>query len=433
MNRIRDRSLAEGENRGRVRPLPRSDAGGHAASHPGSGTSTSLDSRPTSPSLPRSLLGPGRILFPLLIGLLVPPSPLPAQAVAGRLSDAETQEPVQGALVLLLEDNAEVRGGFLTNEDGRFLIPAPGAGRYSLKMERIGYRTVTTPPFLLEDGETREISMVMVQAPVELEGLSVEGRSRCVVRPEESQKVAQAWEEARKALANQEWASQGGFLRFQVVRYRRELNLEGKVVEEGKRETATFMGRTPIRSLPPEDLSTLGYVRQRESGAYDYFGPDARVLLSEHFQATHCFRLVEDEERPEMVGLAFEPLGRRKVPDIRGTFWLLRRTATLVLLEYGYTRLPWSEAQGVAGGKVEFGVLLNGAWVIRRWSIRMPLMVLDHSVRRLGGDGLRVDGVMEEGEEVVKVTMLGGGRIVETVAARPGPQRPPPAPRDREG
>lgn len=374
-----------------------------------------------------SPLGPTRpfFLLPLAAVFLALPSLLSAQAVAGQLSDAGSQKPVQGALVLLLDEESEVQGGFLTDEEGRFMIPAPGPGRFSLQAERIGYRTTATPPFLLEEGQTRVVSMLTAQVPVELGGLTVEGRSRCVVRPEEGQKVAMVWEEARKALANQEWASRGGYLRFRVVRYRRELDMDGKVVEEQLRRTASFVGRTPIRSLPPEDLSTLGYVREQESGMYDFFGPDARALLSEHFVDTHCFRLVEDKERPEMVGLKFEPSGR-DVPDIRGTFWLHRKTGTLALLEYDYTRLPWSEAEGVARGRVEFGVLLSGAWIIRRWSIQMPLMVQDHAVRRLGGEGLRVDGILEEGEEVVKVTMLGGGRIVETVAARPAPRIPPP-------
>jgi hypothetical protein len=373
------------------------------------------------------------VIFPLLVGHLLFPSSLSAQAVTGRLSDASNQGPVQGALVLLLDERAEVRGGFLTDEDGRFHIPAPGPGRFSLKAERIGFRTATTPPFALEKGETREVSLETVQVPVELEGLSVEGRSRCLVRPEEGQEVARVWEEARKALANQEWASRGGYLRFQVMRYRRELDLEGRVVEEGLRETASFVGWTPIRSLPPEDLSDRGYVREQESGMYDFFGPDARVLLSEDFLDTHCFRLVENEEEPGMVGLAFEPLGGRAVPDIRGTFWLNREHSTLALLEYGYTRLPWSEAQGVARGRVEFGILLSGAWIIRRWSIRMPLMVMDYAVRRLGGNGLRVNGILEEGEEVVKVTMLGGGRIVETVAAEVDDRVPPPPAPDGTG
>ena len=394
------------------------EAVGTETSRPLAGASSSPHHRHRRSPLRRGSFPPLGPLLPLLASLLALPSLLPAQAVEGRLSNTWTQEPVQGALVLLLDEEAEVRGGYLTDEEGRFLIPAPGPGRFFLRAERIGYRTATTPPFLLEKGETRAVSMVTEQAPVELEGLSVEGRSRCVVRPEEGLEVAMVWEEARKALANQEWASRGGYLRFQVVRYRRELDLEGKVVEERSRETSSFVGRTPIRSLPPEDLLARGYVRQHESGMYDFFGPDARALLSEHFLDTHCFRLVEDEKRPEMVGLAFEPLGRIAVSDIRGTFWLHRKTATLALLEYGYTRLPWSEAQGVARGRVEFGVLLSGAWVIRRWSIRMPLMVLDHAVRRLGGEGIRVNGILEEGEEVVKVTMLRGGRIVETVTAQ---------------
>jgi hypothetical protein len=353
--------------------------------------------------------------------------PLLGQSVVGRLSVAEEAAPIQGALVLLLDEGEEVLGGGLTDEEGGFMISAPGPGRFLLRFERIGYQTRETPPFTLEAGQTREVIMVTLRTQAGLEGISIGGRGRCVVRPEEGLKVAQVWEEARKALANQEWASRSGYLRFQVVRYRRKLDLEGNLVAEHLRETATFTGRTPIRSLPPDELSTGGYVRELESGTYEYFGPDARVLLSRAFLDTHCFRLMEDEDRPGMVGLSFDPVRNRRVSDIRGTFWLHRKTATLALLEYSYTRAPWSEAQGVARGRVDFGILPSGAWVVQGWWIRMPLMVVDHAVRSLGGEGLRVEGVLEEGEEVVKATVLGRGRIAEVVAT-PSEARDTPRP-----
>jgi hypothetical protein len=354
------------------------------------------------------------------------PNPVPAQSINGHLLDAEAGSPIQGALVLLLDAEEEVRGGVLTDGEGHFSLARVQVGRFSLRAEKIGYRTVTSPSFLLSPGQALEVSLETVQTPIELEGISVTGNTQCLVRPEEGLRVARVWEEARKALENQEWASKGGFLRFQVARYRKELDRDGRLVKEELRQTATLMGQTPIRSLPADDLLESGYVRRHESGSYDYFGPDARVLLSDPFLDTHCFHLVEDSEDPDRIGLAFEPVRDRHVPDIRGTFWLDRATATLDLLEFQYTWAPWSEAQGVAGGRVEFGILPSGAWVIRRWWIQMPIMVRDHAVRRLGGEGLRVDGILEEGEEVLKVIVAGRGRIVETVAATPPTGSPPP-------
>ncbi len=371
---------------------------------------------PRFPGLPTALV---------VASLLGHPFCLTAQSVTGRLSEAETGSPIQGALVLLLDAEEDVRGGVLTDEEGYFSIRTVRVGRFSLRAEKIGYRTVTSPPFLLSPGQPLEIPLETVQTPIELEGISVEGKTQCIVRPDEGLRVARVWEEARKALENQEWASKGGFLRFRVARYRKELDRDGRVVREGIREMATLMGQTPIRSLPADDLLESGYVRRHESGSYDYFGPDARVLLSDPFLDTHCFHLVEDSEDADRIGLAFEPVRDRNVPDIRGTFWLDRATATLDLLEFQYTWVPWAEAQGVARGRVDFGILPSGAWVIQRWWIRMPIMVIDHTVRRFGGDGLRVDGVLEEGEEVLNVTMLGNGRIVEAIAAN-HPETPPP-------
>lgn len=346
-----------------------------------------------------------------------------AQSVEGRLRDGDAGEPVQGAMVLLLDASKEVRSGFLTDPEGRFSLRAPEPGRYTVQAERIGVETVSAV-VEFQGAETLYLDLDTKMVPLALDGLVVSGSSRCLVRPDEGLQVARIWEEARKALSNQEWMSRGGFLRYQVTHYRRELDLDGNPLGEAMRGDKTLVGRTPIRSLPAEDLSLSGYVRQMEDGSYEYYGPDARALLSESFVDTHCLRLVESEVDPALIGLAFEPTRRHDRPDIAGTFWLDRSTGKLKLLTFRYTWAPWSEAQGAARGRVEFEDLPTGAWVIRRWWIRMPIMVRDHSIRALGGDGLRLRGLLEEGEEVTRVALLSRGKIVDRITAEPRPQPP---------
>ena len=60
--------------------------------------------------------------------------------------------------------------------------------------------------------------------------------------------------------------------------------------------------------LLAEDLLESGFIRRVDDGGFDYFGPDASVLLSDAFLDTHCFRLVAREDLPEAVGLAFDPV-----------------------------------------------------------------------------------------------------------------------------
>lgn len=346
-----------------------------------------------------------------------------AQSVEGRLRDGDTGEPVQGAMVLLLDPTGEVKSGFLTNPEGRFSLRAPKPGRYTVRAERIGVETVSAVVDF-QGAETLFLELDTKMVPLALDRLVVSGSGRCLVRPDEGLQVARIWEEARKALSNQEWTSRGGFLQYQLTHYLRELDPDGNPTGEEVRGRKTLVGRTPIRSLPAEDLSLGGYVRRVEDGRYEYYGPDARALLSESFVDTHCLRLVESKADPDLIGLAFEPTRRGDRPDIAGTFWLDRPTAKLKLLTFRYTWAPWTEAQGAARGRVEFEDLPTGAWVIRRWWIRMPSMVVDHSIRALGGDGLRLRGLLEEGEEVTRIAFLDGGRIVDRITLTTSPRIP---------
>lgn len=351
----------------------------------------------------------------LAAALVLSPGKATGQTVQGQLLDRDTQAPVEGALMLLLDAGGEERDGYLTNSAGRFILRAPGPGTYTVRAERIGFETVTSDPFSLEASQMFGIRLETAQAAIELEGLEVTGEQQCVVRPDEGLIVAQVWEEARKALAVQEWTELEGLYRFQVINYERELDPYAHRVEAETRRVSTGVSRNPITSLPAEDLMENGFVRQHDDGSVDYFGPDAGVLLSDVFLDTHCFRLAEKRDQPSALGLAFEPVRAGERADISGTLWLDRETAQLQVLEYGYTWAPWAEAWGVARGRVEFEQLPNGSWIVRKWWIRMPEVVQDLALAREGRTGIRVDGIREAGGEVARVSTLARETISETV------------------
>ncbi len=333
--------------------------------------------------------------------------PCEAQIVQGQLLDAETGEPVEGALILLLDQAGEEAGGYLTNDVGRFIIQAPAPGTYTLRAERIGYETVSSDPFQLRQAERFGIRLEAGKKAIELEGIRVEGSQRCLVRPGEGLLVASIWEEARKALTVQDWTEREGSFRFQMVRYERELDEPDGTIRSETRETSSGVSRSPIRSLPADDLLTGGFIRPSTGGGYDFFGPDASVLLSDLFLDTHCFRLRSDRDRPDEIGLSFEPVVRGRLPDIAGTLWLESETARLRVLEYGYTWSPWPEAYGVARGQVDFESLPTGAWFIRKWWIRMPIMGVDFSRPATGAASrVRVIGIKEVGGEITQFSSL---------------------------
>src|SRR5690606_10681685 len=64
-----------------------------------------------------------------------------AQEVRGRVSAAETGEPLPGAFVLLLDSAGERRAAGLAGTDGGFRVSINAPGVYRLRVEMLGYAT----------------------------------------------------------------------------------------------------------------------------------------------------------------------------------------------------------------------------------------------------------------------------------------------------
>ncbi len=122
-------------------------------------------------------------------------------------------------------------------------------------------------------------------------------------------------------------------------------------------------------------LAAKGYVVS-DTVETMFYAPDADVLMSSSFAATHCFKLVPaPRDRPGLIGVAFQPVREREnVHDITGTFWVDRATSELRSLEFRYTNLPPVVVAAVAGGDVEFLRLADGSWLVNRWSVRLPML-----------------------------------------------------------
>jgi hypothetical protein len=144
-----------------------------------------------------------------------------------------------------------------------------------------------------------------------------------------------------------------------------------RVLEESWGERKGVMER-PFVSVSADSLSRMGY--RRTIGEYEYYyAPDADVLLSGSFRRDHCYGVVDGgRARRGMVGIAFQPVPLRRLPDVRGTIWLDDRSFELRLVEFKYTLLPPFEGSDRVGGEVHFGKLSNGAWVTSRWFMRFP-------------------------------------------------------------
>lgn len=337
-----------------------------------------------------------------------PLSPSAAQLVQGRLAE-DGGAPVPQMLVVLLDTAGRQRAGAISGDDGAFVLRAPEGGRFTLRVERVGYASTVTPPFDLAPGETVERRIVVNGRPIALDAIVVDGGGSrgCAVRPGTGEQTATVWEEARKALNSAAYGEEHHLFRYRVARFQRDLDpSSGRVLHETSSEQGALAVH-PFASPPAAQLSAHGWIQNTERGTL-YFGPDPAVLVSDEFLDDHCLRIANDRAAAgdSLVGVAFEPVGGRRVPEIRGVLWLSRRTAELRRVEYTYTGLPPRIQSPRLGGTVEYARVAGGPWIVRRWSIRMPQVEVVRTGPALAASGHELDsgrlvGVREDGGEVI--------------------------------
>jgi hypothetical protein len=203
-----------------------------------------------------------------------------------------------------------------------------------------------------------------------------------------------------------------------VERWDRDLDpRSNRVLREARRDTGA-VAQHPFASPPAAELSAKGWVQNTPQGTF-YYGPDPSVLVSDEFLTDHCLRLAEggDAAGDSLVGVAFEPVGGRRLPDIRGVLWLDRATAELRRVEYTYTGLPTPVSHPRLGGSVEYARLASGPWIVRRWSIRMPQVEVQQGARTTPGrdadiytayENARLFAIHENGGEVLSTSAQDG-------------------------
>lgn len=350
-----------------------------------------------------------RLCLPALL-CLVAGSPLTAQVLTGVLLETDTRAPIEGALVSLLADDRRVTLSF-TDAHGAFALRAPQPGRYRVRAERIGFDTETSAEIEIPAVGRGGFEFLIRTRAVHLDAIEVTGDARCGRRDDGSE-VARVWDEARKALDAVALTESAGMVRLAVVSWKRDIDAATGSPSNERRQIRSARSRIPLRSLPPDDLADAGYVRSDETGI-DWYAPDAEVLLSDSFQATHCFSLREDADRPSLIGLAFRPLSPTGTPDIEGTMWLDRQSAEIRELDYRYARLPWRIWDRSIGGRVSFQRLGGGPWIVSDWQVRMPIMVraMERDVE------IRISGFLEEGDEVLDVRSIERIRATDGIVA----------------
>lgn len=354
---------------------------------------------------------------PILLFVLVwcCATPLAAQSVRGRILGPDGGV-IPGAIVVLSDSAGAVRARVLSSAIGSYALRAPGAGRYTIQVLRIGYPAFRTPPFELASGASLELSPSLPDDPIVLADLSVSaGDDACRADESVGGATATLLEEVQKAFGAADLALHDRELRFEVML---KVERSGLHVEHAADSVVQVMRSWPVHSLPPEQFRDHGFVQQADSVDPSYvptgaegrvwFGPDPATLFSAPFLATHCYRVVTDRHDADRVGLKFSPVPGRRLPDIKGTLWLRRRTLALEKIEYEYVNVPRYLTRGTAErarGTMDLLKLPSGLWVVSRWSLKAPVEMVRNN------EPTGVAGWLEQGGAIRSIRTSQGAVI----------------------
>ncbi len=315
------------------------------------------------------------LLAPLLAAL-VGAGPLCAQAVVGRIIDADAGGGVAGAFVVLADSAGRRRAAVLSDGQGRFVLTAPGPGTYTVRAERIGMATRSLPAFTLAAGERRSVSLALAPEAVPLAAIEVSAKKgRCELRPEAGAATARVWEEVRKALRVSAWARTSVRLEYTLRGHERVLDYPSHVVRSDSVWEKSGTGERPVISAPAEELAREGYVRGDLYSGFSFFGPDEDVLASDAFLDTHCLELrPRSAAQAGALAIDFRKAKRGGPVDIDGTAWLDARSGELRSIDFAYVGLGFNAPE--AGGTVSYRRLPSGAWIVERFRLTFPLLRL---------------------------------------------------------
>ncbi len=386
------------------------------------------------PSVCRSTTACRVVTTLLLAALLLIPVVSHAQILRGHVTEQDTGGPIAAVMILLLDGSGAQRAATFTDRDGAYQLIAPQAGDYTLRVLRIGYESWESAPVRVVVGASYDVPLVMPVRAIQLAGLEVvESESSCSGTLEEGTRLVAIWSEVKKVLTAAQWTAGQQRYRYTIRTYDRDLNATGKRIlrEQSQSQTGNFV--KPFWTLPPEELSERGYF-ELSPQAGRYYAPDAEAVLSEFFIEDHCFAVQArtDAEGRHLVGLAFAPIpDRRDLGEVEGVLWLDEATAELRELEFTYVNFPEAfEGQDLIGGRIAFQRLPSGAWIVRDWSIRVPELAQERSMR-FPIQTLVLQRLREVGGEVLEVWSLAGelvhhaplaallGTVYDSVAGEP--------------
>jgi hypothetical protein len=309
-----------------------------------------------------------RIAF--LLALLVAPL-AGAQNIRGIVRENASNQPVPGAIVIVLDSGRILLTRTLTNARGEYELQRAPQARI-LRTMRLGFRPVEVP-IPASAAETVRLDVNIVAVPVTLEMVRTVAAAACPKR-NDSQAALSLLEQARSGLLATVVARSSApavLTRLEVIRRRNfdSDNIMSMLVTMDSTESTNSYQA----ALTAQQFIESGFATDT-AGLMTTYGPDAEVLLDEAFANGYCFRIMDAERsRPSQIGLGFQPADHKRGRiEIDGAVWIDTAAKSLVDIEFLYRGFASAFDRGRPGGHIEFRMMPNGVPLIDRWFLRMP-------------------------------------------------------------
>jgi hypothetical protein len=343
-----------------------------------------------------------------------------AQTIRGKLGSGDPNRAAGGAIVVARDSsNADV-ARTLSGADGSFSIRLRAPGLYHLSALRVGFKPVEFGPYRVGATDDVQLVLQLVDAPIALAAIHVASNS-CRARDKGGDALLVVWEEAREALLATVLARTDFRPVVTVASYERVFDPRTARPLSQTVNSQRGVSTRPFASiLPADEYAAKGYA-ENDGGGVTFRAPDADVLLSDSFAASHCFRLTSPRD-PTQMGLAFEPTRTENGRiDVGGTLLLDRRTGELRSLDFHYVGLSEEVTTAGASGHLDFVRLPGGAWVVASWELTAPRAIPVRSFNPdVGGSATRpqlnADRHFVMRDSIADVWRIGGALVRVTVA-----------------
>ncbi len=335
----------------------------------------------------------------LAVLALCAPCDASAQVLRGVVRDSASRQGIPGVVLVLLDESGHALGRNITNEDGRFAVALTRAMR-RVQLLRIGFRphTVAIPATT-----TDELDVAMSSIPTLLSAVTVVDEATCEPRPDRAAAFA-LWEQAKAALLATIVTRETNPAEVIRLHYDRRLDDDDRVIAQTVRIDSASTDKPWVAPRSAAAFVQDGFAVDSAHSRW-YSGPDADVMIDDAFARGYCFNIAApDSTRPRAIGLGFVRANRKRGHvDIEGTVWIDSVSRSLTDIVFHYVGLDGRSERFHPGGRIEFRLMQNGAAMIDRWWLRIPVAKVGIQVR-----GSASFEVRESGGEVARARWRNG-------------------------